>query len=161
MNDFNLNDLLNDSITLFLEPLPLPSEDSIQLSQRLDQLTIDVNTQNLRVELETLKRQQLRQTVKQLNAEVTTFNQIASQQQTENNMLREHIAALSTTIFSELADLTKRTHCCLGRIHDLLIAAIPHISMAEEEHHDLSKQAHELLRALQLIRTVVYHEEHV
>ena len=57
MSDFNLNDILNDSIPLFPEPLSLPSEDLIQLSQRLDQLTIDVNTQNIRAELETLKRQ--------------------------------------------------------------------------------------------------------
>jgi len=158
MSDFNWNDLLNDSVPLFPEPLSLPSEDLIQLSQRLDQLTIDVNTQNIRAELETFKRQQLRRTVKQIKAEVSTLNQIINQQQTENNILREQIATLNITIFSELACLTQRTHCCLGRIHHPLIATIHRINMTEEEHHDLSQQTYELLRALQLIRTVVYYE---
>ena len=89
---------------------------------------------------------------------MTTLKEITSQQQTENNTLREQIATLNTTIFSELACLTKRTHFYLGRIHHLLIVAIPRINMTKEEHHDLSQQTYELLRALQLIRTVVYYE---
>ena len=147
MSDFNLKDLLNDSVSLFPEPLSLPSEDLIQLSQRLKQLTIDVNTQNIKVELETLKRQRLRLSIRQIKAEVSILNETIIQQQTENTMLREQLATLNTTIFSELACLTQRIHCCLWHIHHLLIAAIPRINMTEE-HHDLSQQAYELLRAL-------------
>ena len=88
MNEFNLNDLLNDSVPLFPEPLSFPTEDLIQLSQRLEQLTFEVNTQNIRVELGTLKRQRLRRSFKQIKAEVFTVNQTIAQQQTENSMLR-------------------------------------------------------------------------
>jgi len=158
MNEFNLNDLLNDSVPLFPEPLSFPTEDLIQLSQRLEQLTVKVKTQNIIIELETLKRQRLRRSFKQIKSEVFTLNQTIVQQQNENAMLREQLATLNTTIFSELACLTQRTHCCLGRIHHLLIVAIPRISMTKAEHNDLSQQASELLHALQLIRTVVYYE---
>ena len=68
------------------------------------------------------------------------------------------MATLSNTIFSELACLTQRTYCCLGKIHHLLIAAVTRIHMTEAEHNDLSEQAAELLRALQLIRIVIYYE---
>ena len=75
----------------------------------------------------------------------------------ENATLKDQIAILSNTLFSELACLTQRIHCCIGRIHHLLIAAVPRIHMTEAEHNDLAQQAAELLRALQLIRTVVYY----
>jgi len=155
MNEFNLNDLLNDFVSLFTEPLSFSTEDLIQLIQLLEKLTVEVNTQNIRIELEALKRQRLRRLFKQVKAKVFTLNQTIAQQQTENAMLREQLATLNTTIFSELACLTQHTHCCLWRIHHLLIATIPR---TEAEHNDLSQQASELLRALQLIRTVVYYE---
>ena len=158
MNEFNLNDLLNDFVSLFTEPLSFSTEDLIQLIQLLEKLTVEVNTQNIRIELEALKRQRLRRLFKQVKAKVFTLNQTIAQQQTENAMLREQLATLNTTIISELACLTQRTHCCLGRIHHLLIVAIPRISMTKAEHNDLSQQASELLHALQLIRTVVYYE---
>jgi len=57
--------------------------------------------------------------------------------------------------------LTQRTHSCLGRIHNILIAAILHIVMSGEEHQELSQLMYELLRAIQLIRTVLHYEEYV
>ena len=84
-----------------------------------------------------------------------------TQKQSENDLLREQMVTLSTTQFGELACLTQRTHCCLGRLHHILIASIPHIIMSEEEHQELSQLTYELLRAIQLIRTVVHYEEYV
>ena len=161
MNDFDLNDLLNDPTPLFPEPLPSPSEDFIYLSQRTDQLIMDVNTEHLKIELEILKLQRLRKSVKQLKSEVSILKQILNQKQAENDQLREQMTALNATIFSELTCLTQRIHCCLGRIHHILIAAIHHIIMSEEENQELFQLTYELLRALQLIRLVVYYEEYV
>jgi len=39
-----------------------------------------------------------------------------------------------------------------------MITAVPRTPMTEAEHNDLSQQAVELLRALQLIRVVIHHE---
>ena len=65
---------------------------------------------------------------------------------------------LSQTVFSEIACLTQRTHLCLGMIHHMMITAVPRIPMTEAELSDLSQQAVELLRALQLIPVVLHHE---
>ena len=46
------------------------------------------------------------------------------------------MVTLSTTLFGELTCLTQRTHCCLGRLHRILIASIPHIVMSEEKHQE-------------------------
>jgi len=155
LNSFDMNELLNDP--LFPEPVPFPNTDLIFINQRLEQLSVEVNTQNIRLELETLKRQRLRRSLKQTKTEIITLNQLLIQQTQEQAILREQLATLSDTLFSELACLTQRTHCCIGRIHHLLIAAVRRIHISEAEHNDLAQQAAELLRALQLIRTVVYH----
>ena len=136
----------------FPEPLSLPNDDLVLISQRPEQLTVDVNTHSIRLELESLKRQRLRRSLKQAKAKIIILNQTLTQQNHENATLREQMAMLSSTLFSELACLTKQTHCCLGRIHHLVIAVVPRIYMSEAEHNDLSQQA------LQLIGTVIYYE---
>ena len=105
MNEFNLNELINDPAPLFPELLPSPTEDFICLSNMIDQLTIDVNAQNLKIELEVLKRNKLRRSVKQLKSEISTLKQIITQKQSKNDQLREQMATLNTTLFGELACL--------------------------------------------------------
>jgi len=148
--DFELNDLLNDP--MLPEPVLFPQNDLVFINQRLEQLSIDVNTQNIKLELETLKRRRLRRSMNQIKNEITTLSQLLAHQSQEQAVLRSQIEILSESIASELACLTQRTHCCIGRIHHLLIAAVPRIYMSEAEHNDIAQQAAELLRALQLIR---------
>ena len=83
------------------------------------------------------------------------------QQQAENNILKEQVATLSNTLFSEIACLTARTRCYLSRLHQILIATIPYIVMPAGEHSEISQLLYELLRATQMIRTVVQYDEYV
>jgi len=108
INEFDITDLLKESVPLFPEPISFPAEDLVQINQRLEQLTVEVNTHHIKLELETLK---------QAKAEIYVLNQALTQQQNDNITLREQMATLSNIIFSELDCLTQRTHCCLGRIH--------------------------------------------
>ena len=158
MTSFNFDDFLNEPFPLFPEPLPTPVEDIVQLSQRLEQLTVEVNTMNIKLELETIKRQRLRKSLKQSNAEILALKHELTQQNHDNITLREQMVMLSQTVFSEIVCLTQHTHLCLGRIHHMMITTVPRIPMTEAEHSDLSQQAVELLRALQLIRVVLHHE---
>ena len=60
----NLNGDINN---LMNEPYLFPSTDEvITLSKRIEQLNIDVNTQNLKIEVEKLKRQKLGSTLRQM-----------------------------------------------------------------------------------------------
>ena len=63
LNNFDMDELLNDP--LFPEPVLFPNTDLISISQRLEQLSVEVNTQNIRLKLESLKRQRLRRSLKQ------------------------------------------------------------------------------------------------
>ena len=74
MNEFDVDDMLSEPIPLFPEPPSLPTVDVVQISQRLEQLTIEINTFNIKLELETLKRQRLRRSLKQAKAEILVLN---------------------------------------------------------------------------------------
>jgi len=152
--DFDLNELLNDP--MLPEPVLYPQNDLVFINQRLEQLSVEVNTQNIKLELETLKRRRLRRSMNQIKNEITALSQLLAHQSQEQAILRNQIVTLSESISSELACLTQRTHCCIGRIHHLLIAAVPRIYMSEAEHNDIAQQAAELLRALQLIRVATH-----
>ena len=161
IDNLEMNNLITESLPFFPEALIPSTDDVMFLSKRVDQLTIDVNTQNLKIELEKLKRCKLGNSLKQLRTEVISLWQVIVQQQAENNILKEQVATLSNTLFSELACLTSRTHCCLSRLHQILIAIVPYIVMPEGEHNENFQLLYELLRAAQMIRTVVQFEKYV
>jgi len=48
--------LMNESLPLIPVDLFPSTDDMILLNNKIDQLTVDVNTQNLKIELEKLKR---------------------------------------------------------------------------------------------------------
>jgi len=133
----------------------------MNLSKQIDQLTVEVNTQNLTIEIERMKRRKLRRSFRLLKSEVFSLRQTTIQIQTDNNVLKEQISILSTTLFSEIACLTTRVHCCLGRIHQVLIAVVLYIGMPEREHREITQLLYELLRAIQLIKVVIQCEDYV
>ena len=60
--------VLNDS--LIFDPMDLfpSSNDMLSLSKQVDQLNLDLNTQYFKIELEKLKRQKLRATLKHVDS---------------------------------------------------------------------------------------------
>ena len=67
-----------------------------------------MNAFSIKLELETLKRQCLRRSLKQSNSEILALKQALTQQNYDNIALREQMAMLSNTVFSKLACLTQR-----------------------------------------------------
>ena len=123
LND-DLNNLMNEPLSFLTADLFPPTNDIITISKQLEQLTIDVNTQNLKIEVERLKRQKLGRFVRQLKHESFSSRQLITQLQEENNTLKEQIATLNNTMSSEIARVTVLTHCCLGRLHHILISIV-------------------------------------
>ena len=70
MSDFNLDELLIESQPIFPVTVSPSAEDIMNLSKRLDQLTIEVNTQNLTIEIERMKRRRLKRSFRLLKSEV-------------------------------------------------------------------------------------------
>jgi len=79
----NLNDimLINDNDNFLNESLPFfpsnlfPSTDDVlALSKQLEQLNLDVNTQNLKIEVEKLKREKIGNSVRQIKIESASLH---------------------------------------------------------------------------------------
>ena len=153
--------LMSESLPLIPVDLFPSTDDMILLNNKIDQLTVDVNTQSLRIELEKLKRQKLGDTVRRLKSDLLSLRQTVEQIQAENKIIREQLSALSNTFFSEMACMSVRVHCCLRRFHQVLITIVPYIIMPVETHHEASQLIYELLRAAQLLRPNAPVEEHV
>ena len=63
-DNLDMGNLITESLTFFPEALFPSTDDVMFLSKRIDQLTIYVNTQNLRIEVEKLKRRRLGRSIK-------------------------------------------------------------------------------------------------
>ena len=70
--------------------------------------------------------------------ETTQIRNMLTQLQHENAILKEQIGASSNTFARENARLGMITHCCLSRLHQILISVIPHVPMSPGEHGEVS-----------------------
>ena len=120
-----------------------------------------MNTQNLKLEIESLKRRKLNQAIKQLKRESFSSRQLIVQIKDNNNIMKEQIATLSNALYNEIARLTMFTHCCLGRLHHIFISVAPYIRMHAENYHEVAQLLTELLRAIQLLKTNSSYESYV
>ena len=134
----DLDKLMNESLPFIPVDLFPSTDDMTFLNNKIEQLTVDVNTQNLKIELGRLKRRKLGSTVWQLKGDLLSLRQTVEQVQAENNLMKEQIATLSNAFF--------RTHCCLSRLHQVLISIV-YIVMPVEEHREVSQLIYKLLRA--------------
>ena len=114
----------------------------------MDQISIDLNTQQLRNKLEKCKRQRLSTTIQNIEREIATLSSTVNQTQANIVNLNKQIESLITARNGDLAQLTTVTYRCFSRMHNVLITLIPYIIMPTRTHEDLAQLAHELLRTI-------------
>ena len=108
--------------------------DIIKLSNQIDNLTIDLNTQNIWVEIERAKRQKMKILMRQIRNETIHSNPMVNQLRQKIATLIQKIASVSGTYNSELARLSTITYRRFSRLHQILITIIPHLSMSPSDH---------------------------
>ena len=145
--------VLNDP--LIFNPIDLfpSSDDVLSISRLVEQLSIDLNTQHLKIEVKKLKREKLRATIKHVKQESIPTQQMLDQIHSDNTINREQLGAISNTYASELAHLILVTHCCLSRFHQVLTSMIPRISMPFDEHEEVLELIFELLGPIHLFKS--------
>ena len=89
MNEFDLDELLSESHPISPVPISPSNDDIMNFSKRLDYLTVNMNTQNLTIELEKMKRRRLRRSFKQLKSEIPSLSQTTTQLQSDNDLLTQ------------------------------------------------------------------------
>ena len=89
----------------FLEPQVIVRSmiDFNTLSSQLDQLSVDINTQNLRSKLEKTKRQRLTSMIKNIEREIALLSKTVTQTQASITILKQQVESLIQMSSGDLA----------------------------------------------------------
>jgi len=154
MNDIDLflfddPELVCPNITYLEPPMIAPTANDYHLlSSQMDQISIDLNTQQLLNKLEKCKRQRLSTTIRNIEREIATISSTINQTQANIVKLNQQIESLLIARNGDLVQLTTVTYRCFSRMHNVLITIIPYIIMPTRTREDLAQLAHELLRTI-------------
>ena len=143
--DYLFNDLLNVNDM----PTPSISLDVAELKRKFDHLTIEINTLNLRLEIEKTKRQRLQTIVRQLKRDIAApcpelleirsdLNKFIGQQNTTNYLLDGENAKTNTLAFRSIS-----------RICELIATMTPGVSISPEANSEVKVLLHELALTVQ------------
>jgi len=130
-------------------PVSYISADVDELRRKFDNLTIEVNTLNLRLEIEKTKRQRLQTSVRQLKRDIAApcpelleirsdLDKFIEQQNTTNYLLDGENAKTNTLAFRSIS-----------RIRELMATMTPGISISPEANLEVKVLLHELSLTVQ------------
>ena len=155
-DDFDLLYVDITSLSIFPE---LENPEITNLNNRLDQLTIDLNTQALQLQIEKVKRQKFHNKLKRVKKDLIPKNNEIHKtiHDLQSTVSQYHCRAEGhQTLFErELTHFRTITFRCLSQIHQVLVKSIPCIPLAAENHTDLSNITYELLRIISLLQNSV------
>ena len=130
-----LDDLLDAEI-----PLPaIQSTDIITLNQRLEQLSLDANTQALRLEIEKAKRQKLSTTVRRIKQDLLTPHSDIIKLRQDIDILRSKQNSVNYWLEAEIASNSVATFRSLSRIHQILTIMSPLLTLPVNHSPDLNQ----------------------
>jgi len=119
---FQLDDLL----------MPVPHPDMIELNRKIDLLTIEVNTQGLRLEVEKAKRQRLQATVRRLRKDMSLPCPDIMVLKKEIAQLRDYQNTVNYQLDGENARTNTLSFRSLTRVCQILIALVPSSTLPSE-----------------------------
>ena len=131
-------------------PLPaIQSTDIITLNQRIEQLSLDANTQALRLEIEKAKRQKLSTTVRRLKQDLLAPHPEIIKLRQDIDILRSEQNSNNYWLEAEIASNSVVTFCSLSRIHQILTIMSPLLMLPVNHSPDLNQLLRELACTLQ------------
>jgi len=104
---------------------PVPHLDILELKRKLDLMTIDINTQGLRLEVERSKRQRLQATVRQLRRDLIHPRPDIQILRDELTQLREYQNSVNFQLDNDNARTNTLSFRSLSRIGQILTTFIP------------------------------------
>ena len=128
---FKIDDLL----------MPIPHPDIAELSRKIDLLTVEANTQGLRLEVEKVKRQRLQATVRQLKRDLSLPHPDIAMLKSEIAQLRDYQNSVNFQLDVRTNTLSFRS---LSRICQILIALVPSSTMPSQLNPEIEILLQEL-----------------
>jgi len=139
------NELLQmDDLTM-----PVPHPDVVELSRKLDNLTIESNTQGLRLEIERAKRQRLQASVRQVKRDLAIPCPDLIEIRNELNQFKEYQNAINYQLDGENARTNTLAFRSISRICQMLAALISCASLSSESSPEVKILLQELTNTVQ------------
>ena len=121
---------------------------TLSLNSRLEHLSLEINTQSLRIEVERAKRQKMRASLKQLKQEISTPCPDIAPLRQEISVIHENHNATSYHLEGEITRLSTMSFRCFSKMHQILVLLLPHISIPSNECTDVVQLLNEFTRTL-------------
>ena len=157
------NNLISLTIPDLLHEEPLPSDlfwiddlltpithpDVVELNRRLDHLSLETNTQGLRISVERAKRQRLQATIRQVRQDLSTPCPDIAIIRNEMEHMREYQNAINYQLDGETARTSTLMFRSLSRICKILTVLVPCVILPPEDSPEVGILLQELNRTIQ------------
>ena len=118
--------ILNDLFRIDDFPTPIIHPDLAEINRKLEQLTLETNTQGLRLAVERAKRQRLQASVRQVKHDLALPCPDLMAIRNELNQFREHQNTINYQLDGENARTNTLSFRSLSRICQILATLIPY-----------------------------------
>jgi len=140
--------LCDNLFSLEAPPLSITHPDIAALNFKLDSLSLECNTQALQIEVERVKRQKLRSSIRSIRQKISLPCPDTMSLKGELQAVRENQNAINYQIDGEVSRLNTMSLRYFSRIHQILTVILPHVTMPPDEHFELIQMLDELVRTL-------------
>ena len=144
--------LFNDLIYSDVPALAITHPDIATLNRRLDQISLDTNTQSLHIDVEKAKRQRLSETVRRVRQNTLRLCPDVISLKQDVTTIREEQNAVNYYLEAEIASMSATTFRSLSRIHHILTLLLPHVMLPPNNNQELIQLLQELAQTLQHFR---------
>ena len=141
--------ILNDLFRIDDFPTPIMHPDITEINRKLEHLTLETNTQGLRLAVERAKRQRLQASVRQVKQDLAHPCPELMAIRNELNQFREHQNAINYQLDGENARTNTLSFRSLSRICQILAALIPCATLSSESSAEVKILLQELTNIIQ------------
>ena len=126
--------------------------DIVALNSRLDHLSLETNTQALRIKVERAKRQRLSATVRQVKQNMLLSCPDIASLKDDVEVMQGNQNAINYQLEGEITNMNVMTFRCLSRMHQIITFLLSHVMLPPDNNFELTQMLHELSRTLQQFR---------
>jgi len=119
------------------------------LNQRLDHLSLETNTQGLRIAVERAKRQKLQATMRQVRQDLSIPHPDIVMLRNNMEAMQGHQNAINYQLDGETARTSTLTFRCVSRIYEILVALVSCVTLPSENKYEVNIMLQELKRTIQ------------
>jgi len=130
-------------------PTPLMHSDIAEINRKLEHLTLESNTQGLRIEIEKAKRQRLRTSLRQVKSDLTLPCPEIIALRNELHHMRDQQNAINYQLDNENARTNTLSFRSLSRICQILTALIPCSTLSSDSSPEVQILLRELANTIQ------------